>query len=199
MSERAASSTERSSLILASASPRRRWLLAKLEIPFRVFPVDIDERARSNETPASFAERMAREKAAAAAAASSGAWILAADTVVALEALALGKPRDTSDARAMLLRLSGRSHTVFTAVTLLRPDGALAETLLAATDVSFRALAARDVDAYVASGEPFGKAGGYAIQGEGAHLIDRISGSYTNVIGLPLAEVAACLTKWSIA
>src|SRR6185312_10299835 len=103
---------------------------------------------------------------------------------------------DAADAIAMLLALAGRTHTVYTAVALTRPDGALAEALLVDTEVTFRPLVPHEVEAYVASGEPFGKAGAYAIQGEGAHLVDRIHGSYTNVIGLPLAEVASCLAKW---
>ena len=195
---RAGSVTERSQVVLASASPRRRWLLAKLGVPFTVQAVDLDERPHGGEAPAPFAERMAREKATAATARAVGSWVLAADTVVALDARALGKPRDAADAIAMLLALAGRIHTVYTAVALARPDGALAEALLVDTEVTFRPLVAREVEAYVASGEPFGKAGAYAIQGEGAHLVDRVHGSYTNVIGLPLAEVASCLAKWQI-
>jgi septum formation protein len=199
MLERAGSATERSPLVLASASPRRSWLLAKLGIPFTVRAVAVAEQPHTGEAPAPFAERMAREKAAAAAARAAGSWVLAADTVVAVDARALGKPRDAADATAMLLALAGRAHTVYTAVALVRPDGTLAESLLVGTEVAFRPLAPREVEAYVATGEPFDKAGAYAIQGEGAHLVDRIHGSYTNVIGLPLAEVASCLAKWQIA
>lgn len=198
MAARAGSTTDRSPLVLASASPRRRWLLEKLGVRFDVLPLDIDERARPGESPEAFAQRMADEKAAAAAARHSGAWVLAADTVVALEGESFGKPRDAAEAAGMLARLSGRAHTVLTAVTLLDPDGAPVERAVVATGVVFRALTAADIGAYVASGEPLDKAGAYAVQGEGAHLVDRIDGSYTNVIGLPLAEVAAWLRTWRI-
>jgi len=196
----AGSPIDRAPLVLASASPRRRWLLAKLGLAFTVEAADVDERAHDGEAPAAFAARMAQEKAAAVHRRTARAWILAADTVVALAAATLGKPRDADDARAMLARLAGRTHVVHTAVALLRPeDGALAEAFVVATDVRFRPLSAREVDEYVATDEPLDKAGAYAIQGEGAHLVDTVHGSYTNVIGLPLAEVAACLAKWRIA
>jgi septum formation protein len=186
-----------SPLILASASPRRHWLLGALRVPFRVMPVDIDERPHPDEHPATFVRRMAREKAEAAHA-RDPAWVLAADTIVELDARIFGKPRDGNDAAAMLAQLSGRIHAVRTAVTLLQPSGASAGDMLVSTDVVFRALDAATIRAYVDSGEPLGKAGAYAFQGEGAHLVDRVMGSYTNVIGLPVPEVAEWLDRWHL-
>ena len=186
-----------SPLILASASPRRHWLLGALRVPFRVMPVDIDERPHPDEHPATFVRRMAREKAEAAHA-RDPAWVLAADTIVELDGRIFGKPRDGDDAAAMLAQLSGRIHAVRTAVTLLQPSGASAGDMLVSTDVVFRVLDAATIRAYVDSGEPLGKAGAYAIQGEGAHLVDRVMGSYTNVIGLPVPEVAEWLDRWHL-
>lgn len=184
-------------LVLASTSPRRRWLLEKLGRPFDVIAPDVEEVAHEGEAPDAFARRMASEKAGEVAARRPNAWILAADTVVALDARALGKPRDPDDAVAMLTALAGRAHTVFTGVALLRPGGALAEHAVFATPVHFRTLTRAEIDAYLATGEPFDRAGAYAIQGEGAHLVDRVEGSYTNVIGLPLPEVADWLRRWN--
>jgi septum formation protein len=183
-------------LVLASTSPRRRWLLEKLGRPFDVVPPDVAEIARDGEAPDAFAARMADEKAADVAARRAEAWILAADTVVALESRVLGKPADAADATRMLRALAGRTHTVFTGVALLQPGGARAELAVVATPVVFRTLSDAEVAAYLATGEPFDRAGAYAIQGEGAHLVDRVEGSYTNVIGLPLPEVAAWLRRW---
>jgi septum formation protein len=198
VAESAKTGAEGAPLVLVSASPRRRWLLGRLGVGFEVLPVELEERARPGESPADFAQRMADEKAAAAAGARPAAWLLAADTVVALDGEALGKPQDGAEAVAMLARLAGRAHTVFTGVTLLAPGGRPAERAVLATAVSFRSLDDGEIRAYVATGEPFDRAGAYAIQGEGAHLVDRVEGSYTNVIGLPLPEVAAWLRAWRI-
>jgi septum formation protein len=185
-------------LVLASTSPRRRWLLEKLGRRFDVHAPDVTEIAHADESPDDFAARMAEEKAADVGGRRTDAWILAADTVVALDAEALGKPVDAADAARMLRRLAGRAHTVFTGVALFRPGGERAERMVIATPVVFRALSDAEIDAYLATGEPFDRAGAYAIQGEGAHLVDRVEGSYTNVIGLPLPEVAAWLRRWRI-
>ncbi len=185
-------------LVLASTSPRRRWLLEKLGRPFDVIGPDVDEVAHEAEAPDVFAQRMADEKAGEVSARRADAWVLAADTVVALDARALGKPRDAADAVAMLTGLAGRAHTVFTGVALLRPGGTLAEHAVFATPVVFRTLTRGEIDAYLATGEPFDRAGAYAIQGEGAHLVDRVDGSYTNVIGLPLPDVATWLRRWRV-
>ena len=185
-------------LVLASTSPRRRWLLEKLGRPFDVIGPDVDEVAHEAEAPDVFAQRMADEKAGEVSARRADAWVLAADTVVALDARALGKPRDAADAVAMLTGLAGRAHTVFTGVALLRPGGTLAEHAVFATPVVFRTLTRGEIDAYLATGEPFDRACAYAIQGEGAHLVDRVDGSYTNVIGLPLPDVATWLRRWRV-
>jgi nucleoside triphosphate pyrophosphatase len=185
-------------LVLASTSPRRRWLLEKLGRTFEVVAPDIAEVAAANEAADAFAQRMADEKAAEVVARRRDAWILAADTVVALDGAALGKPCDAPEAVAMLSTLAGRAHTVFTGVALVRPGGAPAERAVIGTPVVFRALTRAEIDAYVATGEPFDRAGAYAIQGEGAHLVERVEGSYTNVIGLPLPEVAAWLRRWRL-
>jgi septum formation protein len=180
-------------LVLASASPRRRWLLAKLDVPFEVAAPEIDERAHAGEEPGPFAGRMAEEKARAVAAVRPVAWVLAADTVVAIDGVILGKPRSAAEATAMLERLAGRPHAVFTGVALLAPGARVAEQVVERTTVVFRTLTAGEIAAYLATGEPFDRAGAYAIQGEGAHLVDRVEGSYTNVIGLPLPTVATWL------
>ena len=185
-------------LVLASTSPRRRWLLEKLGRDFDVLAPDIAEVGRAGEPPDDFAQRMADEKAAEVAPRRADAWILAADTVVVLDATVLGKPRNTAEAVAMLTTLAGRSHTVFTGVALLRPGGVAAERVVVGTPVVFRDLSAEEIGGYIATGEPFDRAGAYAIQGEGAHLVDRVEGSYTNVIGLPLPEVAVWLRRWRI-
>ena len=185
-------------LVLASASPRRRWLLAALDAPFSVLAVDIDERPHEGEAPSVFAQRVAAEKARAAHA-QRPAWTLAADTIVELDGCIFGKPEDADHAAATLRQLSGRTHLVRTAMTLLAPSGATAEEASVTTEVSFRPLDAKGIRAYVATGEPFGKAGAYAIQGEGARLVDRVQGSYTNVIGLPLQEVAVWLRARGLA
>jgi septum formation protein len=185
-------------LVLASASPRRRWLLEKLGRSFDVDVPDIDEVARPDERPDAFAQRMADEKAAAVARRHPDAWVLAADTIVTLDATALGKPRDAGEAVAMLSALAGRAHVVFTGVALLQPGGTPADRMVLGTPVVFRTLTPTEIDAYLATGEPFDRAGSYAIQGEGAHLIDRVDGSYTNVIGLPLPEVAEWLRRWRL-
>jgi septum formation protein len=193
MPERASSSMQRTPLVLASGSPRRRWLLEKLGIPFEVLPVGIDERLVVGEAASDFAQRLADEKARAAVDLRPLAWILAGDTVVAIDGDALGKPCDAAEAVAMLQRLSGRRHVVYTGLTLLAPGGRVTERLVMATDVAFRRLDPDEIATYLATGEPFDRAGAYAIQGEGAHLVDRVEGSYTNVIGLPLPEVARWL------
>ncbi len=185
-------------LVLASTSPRRRWLLEKLGREFTIAAPDVDEVAHDGERPDDFAQRMAEEKAAEVAPRHGDAWIVAADTVVALDTVTLGKPKDAAEAVATLTALADRSHTVFTGVALLQPGGAVAECAVFATPVVFRSLTREEIAAYVATGEPFDRAGSYAIQGEGAHLVARVEGSYTNVIGLPLPEVASWLRQWRI-
>ena len=181
-------------LVLASASPRRLALLRQVGIePATVAPAAIDEAPRARELPAHYARRMAREKAEAVAADHAEAFVLGADTVVALGRRILPKAEDEAAARACLERLSGRRHRVLGGLVVIAPDGRRAERLVA-TAVTFKRLEAREIAAYLASGEWRGKAGGYAIQGRAAAFIPRINGSYPNVVGLPLTETLALLT-----
>jgi septum formation protein len=177
-------------LILASASPRRRELLARLGIePARVIHADIDERPLKAELPRDYALRMAREKAAAV---DGGAFVLAGDTVVAVGRRILPKAEDEATARRCLELLSGRRHRVLSAVVLRVPDGSARERL-SETIVRFKSLSAEEIAAYLAGGEWRGKAGGYAIQGSAEGLIAWISGSHSGVVGLPLFETRALL------
>ena len=181
----------RRTLILASASPRRRELLARLGIePERVVHADIDEAPRNAELPRDYAVRMAREKALAAA--DPSANVLAGDTVVAVGRRILPKAEDEETARKCLELMSGRRHRVLSAIALLAPDGSLRERL-SETQVRFKRLSEEEVGAYLGSGEWHGKAGGYAIQGSAEGLIAWISGSHSGVVGLPLFETRALL------
>jgi septum formation protein len=178
-------------LILASASPRRLALLAQIGvIPDRIQPADIDETPHPGELPRPHAERLAREKALAAA--SSASFTLAADTVVALGRRILPKAGTAADVRGCLARLSGRRHHVLTALALVGPEGRMT-TRLVDSVVGFARLTAAQIDAYAATGEGEGKAGGYAIQGHAAVFVRFLSGSYSGVVGLPLFETAQLL------
>lgn len=180
-------------LILASASPRRLDLLARIGVtPDAVIPADIEERPHKAERPADFAARMADEKAAAVAAAEPGALILAADTVVAAGRRILPKPGDEAQARVTLELLSGRRHRVFSAVTLLGADGR-ARRRLSTIIVAFKRFERQELDSYLASGEWRGKAGAYAIQGRAEALTRMLSGSWSGVVGLPLYETRSLL------
>ncbi|MEW5723601.1 MAG: nucleoside triphosphate pyrophosphatase [Thermodesulfobacteriota bacterium] len=182
-------------LILASASPRRRELLAWAGIEFEVFPVEVDESVRPGEDPAVYARRLALAKAEAAAVRFPGRFILSADTVVVLDGRIMGKPRDARQAADMLADLSGRVHQVITGFCLLGPEPGRLELDHVTTQVEFRTLSARDIAWYINLGEVWDKAGAYAIQGCGAALSRSVKGSYTNVIGLPLAEVLEALRR----
>ena len=178
-------------LILASASPRRRELLARLGVvPDDIAPADIDETQNKGELPRDYAKRMAREKAEAAA--SDDGIGLAGDTVVATGRRILPKAEDEANARRCLELLSGRRHTVLSAIALRAPDGTIRERM-SETTVMFKRLSAEEIDAYIASEEWEGKAGGYAIQGIAEGLIKRIHGSHSAVVGLPLYETRALL------
>lgn len=178
-------------LVLASASPRRLDLLKRIGVvPDGVIPAEVDETPRKGERPARYACRMAAEKAAALP--EPGALVLAADTVVAAGRRILPKALTEEDARASLGLLSGRRHRVHSAVTLVDTNGK-ARHRLSTSMVSFKRLSQAELDAYLASGEWEGKAGGYAIQGRAEALIRWISGSYSGVVGLPLFETRALL------
>ena len=178
-------------LILASASPRRRELIARLGLaPDAIAPTDIDETPAKGELPRDYAKRMAREKAEAAA--SDAGFVLAGDTVVAAGRRILPKAEDEATARQCLDLLSGRRHRVLSAIALRAPDGSLRERL-SETVVMFKRLSAQEIDDYIASGEWDGKAGGYAIQGLAEGLISRIHGSHSGVVGLPLYETRTLL------
>ncbi len=175
-------------LILASASPRRRELLAQLGVAYVCDPADVDETPQANEAPGDYVRRMAQEKAAAVAARYpvSGHVVLAADTTVVVGDDVLGKPRDHFHGLAMLARLSGRRHSVLTAVCLRGAAGYSCE--LVETAVEFVPLSRNTCEAYLATDEPWDKAGGYGIQGLGGAFVRSIQGSYSNVVGLPLCE-----------
>ena len=178
-------------LVLASASPRRRELLARLGLtPAAINPADIDETPQKGELPRDYAKRMAREKAQTAA--SGDGHVLAGDTVVAAGRRILPKAEDEATARKCLELLSGRRHRVLSAIALRAPDGAIRERL-SETVVMFKRLSSAEIDAYLASGEWDGKAGGYAIQGIAEGLISRIQGSHSGVVGLPLYETRTLL------
>ncbi len=170
-------------LVLASASPRRRNLLATLGLQFLVRPVDLDESPRAGEVPEAYVRRLADEKAAAQV--SPGELVLAADTTVVLDGEILGKPGDPAEARTMLGRLAGREHTVLTGVAL-EQVGRNRRTVVESSRVRIAALDPDEIAWYVATGEPMDKAGSYAVQGLGAMFVDAIAGDYTNVVGLPL-------------
>ena len=184
-------------LVLASASPRRREILDQLGLEFSVIPSGIDERMLDGETPQQHVPRLAREKAAEVrqrlGTDPARPVILAADTIVLVDARVLGKPADDAEARRMLQLLSGRTHHVLTALAVCEVDGPHQATALLTTEVTFRTLDERESAAYVASGEGRDKAGSYAIQGLGAGLVLRIAGSYTNVVGMPAAETVDML------
>lgn len=180
-------------LVLASASPRRLALLQQIGLtPDEVVPAEMDESALRDERPRQLALRLAVEKGRSVVARTAPAFILSADTVVAVGRRMLPKAEQESEARACLSRLSGRSHDVLTAICVRAPDGRSAQRV-AESRVTFKRLSHVEMEAYIASGEWRGKAGGYAIQGFAAAFISEISGSYSAIVGLPLHETAALL------
>ena len=192
-------------VVLASQSPRRRDLLTLIGIAHTVRPADVDEAVRPGEAPDAYVERLAREKARAVADAMDGSArdrvVIAADTTVVVDGEILGKPADVVEARAMVARLAGRTHEVFTGMAVRRAGAAGAGATHAAREaaavervrVTFRALGADEVAAYVATGEPMDKAGAYGIQGYGATIVERIEGDYFAVMGLSLVRLVALL------
>ena len=180
-------------VVLASASPRRSELLESAGINFRVVPADICEDPLPEEGPVDHVLRLAEEKARAAAGFTEGRFFLGADTIVLCDGEIMGKPKDQADAERMLKKLSGVPHEVVTGFAIFDKErkGAVREAVR--TKVFFKQLRNEEILSYIATGCPFDKAGGYAIQGGAAHMVQKIEGSYTNVVGLPLCEVVAAL------
>jgi len=180
-------------IVLASQSPRRRELLTLVGIPHEVMPADVDESVFGDEAPAAYTERLAREKATVIARRAPDAVVVAADTTVVIDGTILGKPDDEADARRVLRILSGRTHSVHTAVAVARGG----ELVSGVEDVSvtFRPLGDEEITAYVATGEPMDKAGSYGIQGYGATIVERIDGDYFAVMGLPLVRLTRLLAR----
>lgn len=187
-------------LILASTSPRRRELLEKIGLEFEVVESDGKHEVTGTGDPCTLAKESALGKARVAAARRPDALVLSADTMVWLDGQSLGKPADERQAAWMLARLSGRTHTVHTGVALVGPGGPAGEIQVACVDtaVRFRELSDDLIARYVATGEPFDKAGGYGIQGRGAVLVESICGCYYNVVGLPVSKVAQMLEPYGI-
>lgn len=181
-------------MILASQSPRRRELLGQMGFSFTVRPAKGEELAHPELTPAQLVEELARQKALEVSAeAASDDVVVAADTVVAIDGVVLGKPRDKAQAAEMLSALSGREHTVYTGVAVKRGETLLVEH--EATQVRFRPLTEREIDLYIQTGEPMDKAGSYGIQGYGALLVEGIRGDYFNVVGLPICRLGRMLAQ----
>ena len=181
---------------MASASPRRKKLLGWLGFDFAIRPTDVDETIPPGETAEEACRRLARAKAEAAFQDAGGEVILAADTLVTIDGRILGKPEDVAEAKRMLGYLSGREHQVVTGFHLIGPFGG--KTGSAQSSVRFRKLSQAEIEAYVATGEPMDKAGSYAIQGMGACIVEEVSGSYTNVVGLPLAAVIKLMLEQGV-
>jgi septum formation protein len=187
-------------LILASSSPRRAEILHDAGISFTVLSSAVDETPYANEAPVQLVQRLADAKADLVAARAVGASIIiAADTVVVIDKQILGKPRSTDEARRMLEMLSGRTHSVITGVSVLRLPEMERRQFVETTLVHFARLTSEDLSRYLATGEPFDKAGAYAIQGHAGRYIPRIEGCYFNVVGLPIARVVSALRElgWS--
>jgi septum formation protein len=188
-------STPLQEIVLASRSPRRRELLAQVGISFQTVPSNADETLLDDESPEEHVVRLSSAKAMEVAGrqAQTGRWFIGSDTVVVRDEDILGKPADATEAESMLASLSGRSHRVISGYAV--HDRLSGRTLSAAviTKVFFKNLTSQEIGGYVATGEPFDKAGAYAIQGIGSFMVPKIEGSYTNVVGLPLCEVIAAL------
>jgi septum formation protein len=182
-------------IVLASASPRRSELLASAGIRCRVVPGDIPEEPLPDEEPIDHVLRLAEEKARAVAKSNAGRFFIGADTIVLCDGEIMGKPKDAADAERMLKKLSGIPHEVVTGFAIFDQErqGAIRESVR--TKVYFKQLRDEEINAYIATGCPFDKAGAYAIQGGAAHMVQRIEGSYTNVVGLPLCEVVDALRR----
>ncbi len=186
---------ERSRIVLASASPRRVELLASAGVEFETVAADIPEEPLPGELPEDHVLRLAREKAAAVAGRHEGRFFIGADTVVVCDDEIMGKPQDAADATRMLRKLSGIPHAVITGFAVYDREREDAICAAVTTKVYFKHLRDEEIAAYIATGCPFDKAGAYAIQGGAAHMVEKIDGSYTNVVGLPLCEVVDALRR----
>jgi len=182
-------------LILASKSPRRRYLLEKAGLKFTVIPSKVDENSVILSAPDTYVKSLAEAKAGDISNRYPDSWIIGADTIVFVDGTILGKPASVDEARAMLQSLSAKTHQVLTGYCICRKTDGRFISECVTTDVSFKKLSATEIDWYIQSGEPFDKAGAYAIQGIGTFLVKRINGSYTNVVGLPVCEVLEYLIK----
>ena len=189
---------QQSPFILASASPRRQEYLASLDISFQTIPAIIDETPLPGELPAPFAIRMAQEKAQAVARGNKNACIIAADTVVTLDQNIFGKPATTNEARIILKNLQGKAHTVITGVAINHVRNNIDESFSVETQVVFEHYSDAVLDAYIATGDPMDKAGGYGIQSYGGFLVKSIVGSYSNVVGLPMSHLVTTLLRHNL-
>jgi septum formation protein len=189
------SETSDNALILASASPRRKEILRSLGLTVRIIPAHINEDFLIGETPRQHVKRLSKSKAMLIARKHPDAWVLGADTIVVIDGDILGKPANKKQARAMLMKLSGREHKVFTGFTVIHLDLKISYTQVVPSAVLFKTISPQEMNWYISCDEPYDKAGGYAIQGKGASFIKAIRGSHTNVIGLPLCEVLETLKK----
>lgn len=187
-------------LLLASASIRRKELLDQIGVQYQSAPMDIDESVKENEQAADYVERLAKEKAQAGIMANPDMVVLAADTTVVVAGSILGKPDDEQEAREMLRQLSGSTHQVLTGISVAKYiQGELKiDSQVVLTDVFFADITEQQIEQYIKTGEPMGKAGAYGIQGKAALFVDRIQGSYSNVVGLPLAETGKLLEQYNI-
>ena len=185
-------------LILASQSPRRKYLLEQAGLRFTVIPSPFDENRITPDEPAAYVRRLAEAKADSVAIQYPAAWVIGADTIVAADNRLLGKPGSSEEARSMLNRLSGKTHQVYTGFCIRRFSTKAVFSDAVCTDVTFKALSAKEIEWYIRTGEPFDKAGAYAIQGMGTFLVRRISGSYSNVVGLPVCEVVEIMIREGI-
>lgn len=183
------------SIILASKSPRRRYLLRQAGLKFSVIPSDFDESTISPVAPAAFARTLAESKAGDVARKYPDSWVIGADTIVLIDGVILGKPESREDARRMLNRLSNQTHQVLTGYCILCHGKERFFSDTVSTDVTFKALTAEEIEWYIHTDEPFDKAGAYAIQGLGTFLVRAVNGSYTNVVGLPVCEVIEFLIR----
>lgn len=192
------STSQQHRVILASRSPRRKYLLQKAGIVFQVIPSSVDESAVPLSDPAAYVKTLAQAKAVDVASRHPDAWVIGADTIVLIDGAILGKPGSKREAREMLRHLSGQTHQVYTGYAICRHVPARMITDAVKTDVLFKTLSETEIEWYIQTGEPFDKAGAYAIQGLGTFLVRSIHGSYTNVVGLPVCEVIEALMRESV-